>query len=120
MKLRRFLITFVILTPLLMAFTLLSEVSPEVMTAVAFIISVLVGLIGPKPIGKIIVWFKLTGQWATLFVYFAAVVVGILALLLAKGLAGINFTWDNALAIAGIIYAASQYAFHRLKDLGEI
>ena len=48
-NIRRFLITLFVLTPLLLAVSLVSEVSPETATAVAFIISLLVGFLGPKP-----------------------------------------------------------------------
>ena len=120
MKLRRFLITFVLLAPLLMAVGVMQEILPETMTAIAFIISTLVGLIGPKPMEFFISRLKLEGQWAVLFIYLVAFGIGTGGLLLSKQLFGLVFAWDNALAIAGLLFAASTYAFHRLKSLGKI
>lgn len=117
-NLRRFLITFLILAPLLMAVGLLQEVSAGTMEAIAFLISVLVGFIGPKPLETVIGWLGLQGQWAVLFTYAVALVVGAGALAVSGQLFEIAFTWDNALAIAGLLFAAATYAFHRLKDQG--
>lgn len=120
MKIRRFLITLFLITPLLLAVGLMQEISPATMTAIAFIISTLVGLIGPKPLEVLIKLFNLEGQWAVLFVYLVAFVVGAGGLLLSKQVFGLVFAWENALAIAGLLFAASTYAFHRLKGLNKI
>lgn len=120
MKIRRFLITLVLVTPLLIAAGSAQEISPDTMAAIAFIISVLVGLIGPKPIEFLIGKLGLEGQWAVLFVYLVSFGVGTGGLLLSRELLGWTFAWENALAIAGILFAAATYAFHRLKALGRL
>ena len=120
MKIRRFLITLFLITPLLMAVGLMQEISPATMTAIAFIISTLVGLIGPKPLEFFIGRLGLEGQWAVLFTYLVAFGIGTGGLVLSKELFGLVFAWENALAIAGLLFAASTYAFHRLKGLGKI
>ena len=120
MKIRRFLITLFLITPLLLAFGFMQEVSPETMTAIAFIISTLVGLIGPKPMEFFISRLKLEGQWAVLFIYACSVAVGVGGLLISREFFGMVFVWENALALAGVLFAASTYAYHRLKGLGKI
>ena len=123
MKLRRFFITLLLLLPLLLAVGLMQEISSissVTMTAIAFIISTLVGLVGPKPMEFFISRLKLEGQWAVLFIYLVAFGIGTGGLLLSKEIFGLVFAWENALAIAGLLFAASTYAFHRLKELGRI
>lgn len=120
MKLRRFFIALLLLLPLLLAVGLMQEISPTTMTAIAFIISTLVGLVGPKPMEFFISRLKLEGQWAVLFIYLVAFGIGVGGLLLSKELFGLVFAWENALAITGLLFAASTYAFHRLKELGKI
>lgn len=113
-----FLIVFVALS--VMAMTMLQELTPETITAIAFVVSVLVGLVGPKPLEVLIKALKLEGQWAVLFVYLVAFGVGVLGLLISKQFFDIAFAWENALAIAGVLFTAATYAFHRLKSQSKI
>ena len=126
MKLRRFLITMLLITPLLLAVGLMQEISPATMAAIATVISVLVGIVGPKPVKTILGWITavtglvIEGQGAVLFVYVLSFVVGAVGLLVSKQLLGIEFVWENALAIAGLLFAAATFSYHRLKDLGKV
>ena len=126
MKLRRFFITMLLITPLLLAVGLLQEISPETMVAIATVISVLVGIVGPKPVKTFLdLIYKFTGvtiegQGAVLFVYVLSFVVGVIGLLVSKELLGIEFVWENVLAIAGLLFAAATFSYHRLKDLGKV
>lgn len=113
-----FLFVFLALT--LIAAVMLQELTEGTITAIAFVISVLVGLLGPKPLEALIKALRLEGQWAVLFVYVVAFGIGVLGLLLSKQFFNLEFVWDNALAIAGILFAAATFAFHRLKDLDRI
>ena len=109
-----FLIVFIALT--LIAAVMLEELTQGSIEAVAFVISVLVGLLGPRPLEIMIKALKLEGQWAVLFVYFVALVIGVIGLLISKQLFQYEFVWDNVLAIAGLLFAAATFAYHRLKD----
>ena len=113
-----FLFVFLALT--LIAAVMLQELTEGTITAIAFVISVFVGLLGPRPLEVMIKAFKLEGQWAALFVYFVALVMGALGLLISKQILGIEFVWDNVLAIAGLFFTAATFAFHRLKDQNRI
>jgi len=113
-----FLFVFIALT--LIAAVMLEELTQESITAIAFVISVLVGLLGPKPLEILIALLKLKGQWAVLFTYGMALIVGVIGLLISKQIFHYEFVWDNVLAIAGLLFAAATYAFHRLKDANKI
>lgn len=113
-----FLLVFIALT--LIAAVVLQELTQGSIEAIAFVVSVLVGLLGPKPLEVLVKAFKLEGQWAALFCYFVALIVGAAGLLISKQLFQWEFAWDNALAIAGILFAAATYSFHRLKSQNKI
>lgn len=119
---KRFVLTFLIVLAVLStaAFVLQTELTEETMAAVAFIISIMVGLLGPKPLEYLIDKLGLKGQGAVLFTYAVSFVVSIAALLISKQLFQFEFVWSNALAIAGLMFAGATYAYHRLKDQGRI
>jgi len=96
------------------------DISPGTIEAIAFVISVLVGYLGPRPIEYLVNLFSLTGPWAVLLVYAVSAVVGVLGLLISSQFFEIPFTWDNSLTIVGLIFAAATFAYHRLKDGGKI
>jgi len=113
-----FLFVFIALT--LIAAVMLQELTEGTITAIAFVVSVFVGLLGPKPLEVLIKALKLEGQWAVLFTYLVAFGVGTLGLLISKQIFGYEFVWDNVLTIAGILFAAATFAFHRLKDANKM
>ena len=129
-----FFFMLLLLTPLLMAMGLRQEIQPATMAAIATVISVLVGVVGPKPIATLKGWaesllnaifqkvppIRIQGQGAVLFVYVVSFGVGVIGLLVSKELLGVAFVWENVLAIGGVLFAAATFAFHRLKSLGEI
>jgi hypothetical protein len=129
-----FIITLLLITPLLMAVGLRQEISPATMAAIGTVIAVLVGIVGPRPVGTLIGWAEallnavfnrfppiaIKGQGAVLFVYALSFGVGVIGLLVSKQLLGFEFVWENVLAIGGVLFAAATFAFHRLKSLGEI
>lgn len=104
----------------LIAANALYQLTQGSMEAIAFVISVLVGLLGPRPLEVMIKALKLEGQVAVLFVYFVSVVVGVVGLLISKQIFGFEFVWDNVVAIAGLLFAAATFAYHRLKDQNKI
>lgn len=99
---------------------LIAAINQGTMEAIAFVISVLIGLLGPRPMRWLLDKLNLEGQGAVIAVYVAAFVVGLFGLALSKELFELAWTWDNALAIAGVMFAAATYAYHRLKDNGDI
>ena len=113
-----FMLVFLALT--LIAAVILDELTEGSITAIAFVISILVGLLGPKPLEIMIKAFKLEGQWAVLFTYAVALILGVVGLLISKQIFAYEFVWDNVMAIAGLLFAAATFAFHRLKDAGKI
>ena len=129
-----FIVTLLLLTPLLMAMGLRQEIEPATMAAIGTVIAVLVGIVGPKPVGTLIGWaesllnavfkrfppIEIKGQGAVLFVYVLSFGVGVIGLLVSKQLLGIAFVWENVLAIGGVLFAAATFAYHRLKSLGEV
>ena len=115
-----FLVLLVLLTPLLLAARMVDAISTETMEGILFLISVVVGLFGPRPVDYFIVRMKLEGQWAVIFTWLFALLLGVGGLLLSKELFALEFVWNNALAIGGILFAAATFAFHRLKDQGRI
>ena len=118
---RTFVVFLVILTAIIsIAAALREEITSGSIGAIVFVISALVGLLGPKPLEILITWLKLEGQWAVLFVYGVSFVVGILGLLISNQLFQYEFVWDNALAIAGLLFAGASFAFEKLKDEGKL
>ena len=130
-----FFFMLLLITPLLMAMGLKQEISPATMAAIGTVISVLVGVVGPKTIATLKGWtdsllnmifssrvipIRIQGQGAVLFVYALSFGVGVIGLLVSKQLFAIAFVWENVLAIGGVLFAAATFAFHRLKSLGEI
>ena len=129
-----FVLTLLLITPLLMAMGLRQEISPATMAAIGTVISVLVGVIGPKFVATFIGWaesllnllfsrvipIRIKGQGAVLFVYVLSFGVGVIGLLISKQLLGFEFVWENVLAISGVVFAAATFAYHRLKSLGDI
>ena len=129
-----FIALLLLLTLLLMAAGPLQEISPATMAAIGTVIAVLVGVIGPRPVGFLIgvaesflnaVFtrfppIEIKGQGAVLFVYVLSFGVGVIGLLISKQLLGIAFVWENVLAIGGVLFAAATFAYHRLKSLGEV
>jgi len=113
-----FLLVFIALT--LIAAVLLEELTQGSIAAIAFVISVLIGLLGPKPLEVLIKALKLEGQWAVVFTYAVALIIGVIGLLISKQIFGYEFVWDNCLSIAGLLFAAATFAFHRLKDANKI
>ena len=96
------------------------DLSPASQEAILLLITVLVGLLGPKPLEKILLFFKLEGQWAVLGSYVISLLIGVLGLLVSSQLFDIEFTFENSIAIAGLLAAAASFAYHRLKDQGKI
>jgi len=129
-----FVLTLLLITPLLMAMGLRQEISPATMAAIGTVISVLVGVIGPKFVATFIGWaesllnllfsrvipIRIKGQGAVLFVYVLSFGVGVIGLLISKQLLGFEFVWENVLAIGGVVFAAATFAYHRLKSLGDV
>ncbi len=120
MRMKRSTLWFLVLAPLLVISAVLLQITQGTMEAIAFVISVLVGLFEPKPLKWVLDKLALEGQAAVVFVYAASLVVGAIGLALSKQLFEFAWTWDNALAIAGLMFAAATYAYHRLKDNGDI
>lgn len=111
---------FLVVTPFLIAAALMQALTEGSMEAIVLIVSILVGLLGPKPLQRIIDKLRLNGTNAVLFIYFAAFVVGSAGLAVSQQLFDLPFTWDNVVAITGVLFAAATFAYHRLKDKNEI
>lgn len=122
MKILRFPLLFLIaiLAMSIMAFSFLSqEIGSATQAAIVLIVALLVGAIGPHPLEVILGWLHLHDQAAVFFVWLLSLVVGVIGLLLSRELLGFELTWENALAIGQLIFAASQYAYQRLKQSRE-
>lgn len=96
------------------------DLSPGTQEAILALISVLVGLLGPKYLEKLLDFLKLEGQWRVVGVYVVSLILGVVGLVVSGQFFEIEFTPENLLAIAGLILAAATYAYHRLKDQGKI
>ena len=97
------------------------EVSVGVEEAITTLVAILTMALGPRPLKKIYDAIGLSSGATRVFAtYVASVVVGVGALIIGGSLAGIAFSVEGALAVAGAASAASGAAFQRLKDKGSL
>lgn len=96
------------------------DITPATQEAILFVITVLIGLFGPKPLEVILGFLKLEGQWAVIGSYVVSLLVGVLGLVISSQFFEIDFSMENLVAIAGLLATAASFAYHRLKDQGKI
>ena len=91
------------------------ELSPQTQELIILVVSLLLGVIGMKPID----WLKkqsgIEDELATVFVYAIALLVGVLGLLASGQLFEIEFTLQNIITIAALFGAAAKLAYERMK-----
>jgi hypothetical protein len=100
----------------LIAAKALQELAQGSMEAIAFVISVMVGLFGPKPVKWILDKVGLEGQFRVLGVYAISFLVGLLGVFLSKQIFDFEFNFQNVMVVAQFLFVAASYAYHRLKD----
>src|SRR3990172_5936893 len=115
---RKFMFLLVLLPLLLIA--ALIQLTEGSMEAIVWVIALLVGLLGPKPIEKLNNLLGVHGAAAVFTVYVVSFVVGALGLLVAAQLTGLEWSFANLEAIVGLFFAAATFAYHRLKDKAAI
>lgn len=127
MKVRRtnWFTLIVILVITLLSFALMAfQVAPtarlaEIIAGIIAFVALIFG--GPKWLTKIYDLLKIPGgAWRVFATYFAAGIVGLIAVLVAGLFFPTAWTIESILALAGVLATAAQMAYHRLKDAGGI
>jgi len=115
---------FYTLLLLMLALTLMAfvgELPERVDQVIAGVITFLIMLLGPKPLKAIFDWLGIPGgAWRLVGTYVVSFIIGLIGLLVAGAITDLPTSIDDVLALAGLLMAAVNAAFHRLKDLGRI
>jgi hypothetical protein len=97
-----------------------SQYPPRVDELIGGLVAFLVMLAGPKPLK----WFYDLigvpgGPWRVIATYAVSFIVAFVALVVAGAITGLPTDITGYMALAGVLMAATNAAYHRLKDLGE-
>lgn len=79
------------------------------------VVAFLVGILGTHPINWLKKAFNLDGVPALLVAYLFSAAVGVFGLWISGQLFAMSFTWENAVAIAGVFLSAAKLAYERSK-----
>lgn len=97
------------------------ELPVRVEEIIATVVSILLMLLGPKPLKAIYDLLNIPGgAWRVVATFVVSFVVGVAALVIAGGITGVPTDIESILALAGLIQMAVTAAYHRLKDLGKM
>lgn len=97
------------------------ELSPEVLTAIAYVVGVLVAILGPRPLNAIFELLNIPGgALRVIGSYVASAVVAVVALGIAGQFSGVELTLDGVIRLLLLVVATAQVVFHRLKDANNL
>lgn len=110
-----FVVLLVLLAPLLMAAILLQDLPPATQSAIVLVITLVLGLLGPKPIDWIKKIFNVEGLAAFRLVLLLSAIVAVAGMALGGYFFGFQLTAENILAAFGVFLAAVTYAYKALN-----
>jgi hypothetical protein len=105
----------VVLALFLIAARSLQEIPPAVVTIIGYIVAILLGGFGVKPIDWLKHLFNLSGAGALWFVFGVSLVVAGVAIYFGGALVGFTLDPEHVLAVFGLFLAAATYVYRELN-----